>query len=286
MKKKEKIRKAKSPDTAKKRKKAEEKLRHEEQRFRAFVEHSSDMIVLLNMEGTITYVNPAIESVLRFKPEERIGAKGFERVHPDDFKFLAEAFNTLAKDTNSPIIQGEIRLRHKDGSWRTLEAVGSNLVNNNVVESIIANYRDITERKRAEELLKQSEEKYRLLADHMKDHVWIMNLDLKVTYISPSVEKLLGYTLNELKHLPLDKILTSASFKAAMDFFSIEMPKALAAPSDYILTRSLEMEFCCKDGHTVWEESKFSFIRDDNGKPLSILLEARDITERKLAEDA
>jgi len=70
-----------------------------------------------------------------------------------------------------------------------------------------------------------------------------------------------------------------------MDFISMEMPKALAAPSDYILTRSLEMEFCCKDGQTVWEESKFSFIRDDNRKPLSILVEARDITERKRAEE-
>ena len=133
------------------RKRMDDKLRLEEQRFRAFVEHSSDMIVLVNLEGVITYVNPAIESVLGFKPEERIGAKGFEIVHPDDIKALAEVFNTLSKDTNFPVIHGELRLRHKDGSWRTLEAVGSNLVNNNVVEAVILNYRDITERKQAEE---------------------------------------------------------------------------------------------------------------------------------------
>jgi len=146
------------------RKRAEKKLRDEEQRFRAFVEHSSDMIVLVNLEGVITYVNPAIESVLGFKPEERIGAYGFEIVHPDDINALVDVFNTLSKDTNYPVIKGELRLRHKDGSWRTLEAVGSNQINNNVVEYIIINYRDITERKRAEEALLESEQRYRDLS--------------------------------------------------------------------------------------------------------------------------
>ncbi|MGA3281922.1 MAG: PAS domain S-box protein [Smithella sp.] len=133
------------------RKRMEEKLRFEEKRFRAFVEHASDMIVLVNREGVILYVNPAIESILGYKPEERIGANGGEIVHPDDVKALADVFTTLSRDTSSPVINGELRLRHKDGSWRTLEAVGSNLINNNVVESIIINYRDITERKKAEE---------------------------------------------------------------------------------------------------------------------------------------
>jgi diguanylate cyclase (GGDEF)-like protein/PAS domain S-box-containing protein len=132
-------------------KRMEEKLRFEEQRFRAFVEHASDMIALVNPEGVILYVNPAIESILGYKPEERIGANGSEIVHPDDVKALADVFNTLSSDTSSPVINGELRLRHKDGSWRTLEAVGSNLVNNNVVEAIIINYRDITERKKAQE---------------------------------------------------------------------------------------------------------------------------------------
>ena len=118
----------------------------------------------MNLEGIITYINPAVEKVLGFKPEERIGAKGFELIHPDDMKFLTDSFNTLARDTNSPVIQGEMRLRHKDGSWRTLEAVGSNLVNNNVVEAIIVNYRDITERKLAENYREMSNEILQILS--------------------------------------------------------------------------------------------------------------------------
>jgi PAS domain S-box-containing protein/putative nucleotidyltransferase with HDIG domain len=145
-----------SQDNVNRRERTEEKLRQEEQRFRAFVEHSSDIIALLNLKGIITYINPAVEKVLGFKPEERIGAKGFELVHPDEIKFLADSFNTLAKDTNAPAVRGEMHLRHKDGSWRTVESVGSNLVNNNVVEAVIVNYRDITERKQRDEELRRT----------------------------------------------------------------------------------------------------------------------------------
>jgi len=102
---------------------------------------------------------------LGFKPEERIGSKGFELVHPDDMKLLADSFHTLSTDINAPVIRGEMHLRHKDGSWRTLEAVGSNLANNNVVEAVIVNYRDITERKRADKALRESEIKYRTLIE-------------------------------------------------------------------------------------------------------------------------
>ncbi|MCX5821671.1 MAG: PAS domain S-box protein [Deltaproteobacteria bacterium] len=141
------------------------------------------------------------------------------------------------------------------------------------------------DRKRAEEALRESEAQYRLLADHMKDQVWLMDLNLKPIYISPSVEKLRGYTSEEIAQLPLDKHLTATSLRSAMEFFSIEMPKAMADPT-YILTRSLELEFYRKDGSTLWVENTFSLIRDENGKPLSLLGVGRDITERKQAEAA
>jgi PAS domain S-box-containing protein len=266
------------------RKEAEERLRFEEQRFRTLTEHSLDIILLLNREGMVTYINPAVEKTLGFKPEERIGASGLELIHPEDLTTVTDAFNIMVTDTNSPVVQGEIRLRHKDGSWRTFDTVGTNLVHDNVVEAVIVNHRNITERKQAEVFLKESEAKYRLLADHMKDQVWLMNMNLKWTYISPSVEKLLGYNLEELKQLPLDKLLTSSSFKSAMDFFTREMSNSLAAYPTYSLKRFLELEFRCKDGQMLWGECMFSFIRDEKGNPVSILGEGRDITERKLME--
>ncbi|HNZ65115.1 MAG TPA: diguanylate cyclase [Smithella sp.] len=142
------------------RKRMEEKLKFEEQRFRNFVEHSSDIIVSVNLEGIITYINPAIEQVLGYTPEERIGARGFEFIHPDDMDFLIRAFTTLSTDPRAPAIHGEMHLRHKNGTYLTLEAVGSSLVKNNTVEAVIINYRDITERKLAEEALQKSEQRY------------------------------------------------------------------------------------------------------------------------------
>ena len=140
--------------------------------------------------------------------------------------------------------------------------------------------------KRAGELLKRSESHYRLLADHMKDQVWIMDLNFNITYINPSVEKLLGYTLEELKQLPLDKLLPPESFQVAKKFLSIELPKALKASPTYILARTLEIEFRCKNGQTIWGECTFSFIWDENDKLLSILGEGRNITKRKQIENS
>jgi PAS domain S-box-containing protein len=143
--------------------------------------------------------------------------------------------------------------------------------------------RDITERRKTEELLKQSEAQYRLLADHMKDQVWLMDLDLKITYVSPSVEKLLGYTTEDVLKLPMYKLLTKKSSRIAMDIFSREMEKASTAPSYKVL---LELECCCKDGRFIWIEASFSFIMDENGKPISILGEGREITKRKQIEES
>jgi PAS domain S-box-containing protein len=183
------------------------------------------------------------------------------------------------------LVSFEVSVVSKDGA-STPYLLSGNLLHYDGKPYVVGMGIDITERKRVEGSLKQSEEKYRLLADHMKDQVWIMDMNLKVSYVSPSVEKLFGYTFDELKELSLDKILTSESLQKAMDFFSKEMPTALAAPSNYTLTRSLELEFCCKDGRTLWAENKFSFIRDEKGNPVSILGEGRNITERKQVEDA
>ncbi len=137
------------------RKKMEKKLQEEKQRFRALADQSSDIIIMLNREGRITYENPAVR-ILGITPEERMGGNVFERVHPDDLNLMTEAFFTLFSDPGAPVQKAEVRLRHTDGSWRTFEAIGSNLVRDNVILAAIVNLRDITERKEGEEKLKKT----------------------------------------------------------------------------------------------------------------------------------
>ena len=170
--------------------------------------------------------------------------------------------------------------RPTDGKIIDVHSIAEYDKESNIVYGVI---QDITERKQMEDELKQRESQYRLLAKNMRDQVWLMDLNLKPTYISPSVAKARGYTLEEIEQLPLDKHLTAKSLQAAMEFFAIHMPKALADPS-YFLKSSLELEFCCKNGSTFCVDAAFSLIRDENGKPLSLLGVGRDITDRKRAE--
>jgi PAS domain S-box-containing protein len=265
-------------DNANRRKQTEEKLRHEEQRFQAFVEHSSDIIVLLNLEGIITYINPAVERVLGFKPEERIGAKGFELVHPDDMKYLTDSFNTLSKDTTSPIIQGEMHLRHKDGSWRTLEAVGSNLANNNVVESIIVNYRDITERKKAEEELHKSENRYRTILEDNQEGYFEVDLAGNFTFFNDSMCRSFGYSREELMGMNYRQYTDKDNTKKAFQTFN----KVYNTGES---TKVFDWQLIRKDGTKRCIEASVVLQKDSSDKPTGFRGIGHDVTERKQAEE-
>ena len=120
----------------------------------------------------------------------------------------------MARDTNSPVIKAEMHLRHKDGSWRTLEAVGSNLVNNNVVEYVIVNYRDITERKIDEEKLKESEGKYRELVKYAPAGIYEFDYETnRFISVNDVICEYTGYTKDELLNTNFFNLLTEESQK-------------------------------------------------------------------------
>ena len=261
------------------RKLIEEKLRFEEQRFRSFVEHSSDILVLLNLEGTIVYINPAVEQILGFKPEERIGAKGFELIHPDNMKFLTDSFDALARDTNAPVIRGEMHLRHKDGSWCTLEAVGSNLVNNNVVEAVIVNYRDITDRKRAEEKLRESEEKYRELIKYAPAGIYEVDYETNLfVNVNDAICEYTGYTKDKLLTMNFFNLLTEESQKLML----ARLEKLMANEK---IPQTVEYGIRTKGGEELWVHLSARYIYK-SGKLKGATGVLYNITERKQAENA
>ena len=131
-------------------------LQESELRFRSLVQNSSDIITILEADGTIRYESPSIERILGYKPEELVGKNAFELVHPDDRPRIMAIFqaNLSLPGSITPI---EVRFRHNDGSWRTLEATGNNLLQEPGVAGIVVNSRDITERKRTEDVLHATE---------------------------------------------------------------------------------------------------------------------------------
>jgi PAS domain S-box-containing protein len=133
------------------RRRAEEKLRRSEERFRALVQNASDVITVLEADGTIRYESPSIERVLGYRPGELVGKSAFSYVHPDDRRRVAAAFAEAVQSSESTTV--ELRFSRKDGSWCHLEAVGRSLLEDPSVRGVVVNSRDVTERKRAEEKL-------------------------------------------------------------------------------------------------------------------------------------
>jgi PAS domain S-box-containing protein len=241
---------------------------------------------LATLDGKMIFLNEAGSRMLGIAPD-KVGEYSIMDVIPEFLhsKVRNELLPPLLAGNNW---EGELQYRNvRTGHLTNVYAMTFDIKDTTTGKPFcIANVsRDITKSKKAEEALKQSEEKYRLLADHMKDQVWLMDLDLKWKYISPSLEKLLGYNLEELIQLPLAKLLPTTSLKKAMEHFSTQLSKAITSSKPSSTKNLVELEFICKNGQLLWAECAFSFIRDEKGKPLSILGESRDITERKRAEE-
>ena len=258
------------------RKKVEERLRGEEQRFRALAEQSSDIIVLVNRKGIITYENHAIERVLGFKAEERIGASFFDLIHPDDLKFLIDVATTFVRDKNARILQSEVRLRHRDGNWRIFEVTASSLINNTKIEGGIVNLRDITERKQMEKTLRQSEEKYRTILENIQEGYFEVDLTGNFTFFNDSLCRNLGYSKEELMGMNnrqyTDKEHSKKLFQAFNKVYNTGEPTEF----DWQIIR--------KDETKRYVEASVLLQKDSSGKPTGFRGIVHDVTERKQIE--
>jgi PAS domain S-box-containing protein len=139
------------------RKQAEEALQHSERYFRSLIEHSLDIITIVDREGIIRYESPSVARVLDYQPAELVGRDAFELVHPDDVERVRQTFAEGAS-TPGTVASIRFRFRAKDGTWRHLEAVGRNLLDDPTVRGIVVNSRDITERVRGNEELQRQRE--------------------------------------------------------------------------------------------------------------------------------
>ncbi|MFH1934050.1 MAG: PAS domain S-box protein [Pseudomonadota bacterium] len=140
-------------------------------------------------------------------------------------------------------------------------------------------------RKRSAEALRENEKKYRLLADNVNDVIFVLDMNLNYTYISPSVKCLRGYEPAEVLKQKPTETLTHSSWDLAMSTLSEVIELEKSEHSEKPISRMLQLEMRRKDGTTVWTEVKLSFIRDENQRSVGILGVTRDITDRKQAEE-
>lgn len=131
------------------RKQAEEALQERERHFRSLIENASDIITILDADGTIRYESPSVKTTLGYLPEELVERSIFEFIHPEDRPRIVEAIGLALEDPGEPI-RYEKRFRHKDGSWHWLRGLGTNLLHDNAVRGLVANSRDVTAEKQAQ----------------------------------------------------------------------------------------------------------------------------------------
>jgi PAS domain S-box-containing protein len=133
---------------------ARDELAMREKRFRALIEESSDVVALVTREGIFSYISPSIIRVLGYAPDELIGMSALALIHPLDLEFINRLFGELLCEPLK-IAAAEIRYKGKNGSWRWIEGVGKNLLEDPSVSAIVINFRDITDRKVADEMLRE-----------------------------------------------------------------------------------------------------------------------------------
>jgi len=256
------------------RKKAEEALKESEARLRSvLVQYASDIITILEADGTVRYESPAVEKVLGHKPEDLVGTNVLTHMHPDDVGLVRGASLRVSEGFGS---RGsvEVRFRHADGSWRWLEGVGNNLLSDPAVAGIVVNFRDVTERRLSEERLAFQAN----ILNQVRAAVIVIDLEGTVTHWNGHAEKLYGYSREEALGRKAQDLLVGPVEVAVAQRVMAQLEKGEAWEGEFVTTR--------RDGSVLPVHVNSSPIWDGRGTITGFVGVSVDVTERKRAEEA
>jgi diguanylate cyclase (GGDEF)-like protein/PAS domain S-box-containing protein len=251
----------------------ERQLRGSEELFRAIVQSSSDAVTVIAPDGTFRFGSSLGHKVLGYAEDFPLGG-ALDLIHPDDTERAAE---TLRRSFTEPGPQGPItiRVRHVDGSWRHVEAVGNNLLDNPAVQGVVVSARDVTQRVEAEDALRRSDERFRALVQNLSDVVTIVGPDGQLAYSSPAAERLFGFTEG-------DQSWTDPMARVHPD----DLERVVEAMSERLETGDMEpVSFRLRIADDTYREVE-AIVQDLNDDPSvgGIVVTTRDVTERARAE--
>ena len=251
--------------------------------FEQIFNASPDATIISRMDdGVIINANPAFFALGGFSKETIIGQKSLSLdfyENPADRDRLIQALRATGYCDNM-----EIKFKRKNEEPGTF-LMSATSITLNGCPHIISVIHDISERKQAEEALRKSEERYRILAENVKDVIWILDPEtMCFLYVSPSVYSLRGYTPEEIMAEPIDAALTPARAQSVRDSTRRKVEDFLAGRQSSETYAVEEVEQPCKDGSLVWTEVVTSIYRNKTNGRIEILGVARDISSRKLTE--
>jgi PAS domain S-box-containing protein len=268
------------------RKRAVEALRGSEARYRDLYDRAPNAYFSVGTDGLIKRANGTAGELLRCSVEELIGRPVFD-LYADSPSGKTKARGIFEKFlSGESVLDEELQMQRFDGDviWISLSVSPLKDAQGKVLESR-SSVVDITERKTAEEALEESEYRFRFLTENMSDLVWIIDLDFKVSYVNPAVEKLLGFTADEELGMTPEEQVTLETLEMAYGVLAEELQLDKEPGVDPDRTRSLELDYYHKNGSTKCLETVVRFLRDEDGNPVGIFGVSRDISERKRAEE-
>ena len=248
---------------------ADAALRKSEDRFRAWIENSSDLVTVVGADGSIQYASPSYGYQLGYKPEDLIGINVFDLIHPDDRQHIMEIFGENIQKPDSAA-NAEFRIRHHDGSWQVFEGVGKTYLDEHGQVVGLISSRNITERNRAEEALRASESKFRSYNEYAPLGVFVVDQYGRYIEVNAAANQMLGYTEFALLQLSISDVLAPQSLEAGLQQFQTVVQDGSA---------SAEFLFRRKDGTQFW--ANVIAVRLSENRFMSY---CEDISERMQAD--
>jgi PAS domain S-box-containing protein len=263
--------------------KAEKQVRKERDFSMSIIQTSPAFYDAIDPQGKTILMNDAMLKALGYTLPEVVGQDYYGMFIPEGDRDICKTAIHRMISSNESVVH-ENRILTKDGRSLFVQWQGKPVFREDgSLDFVFGIGIDITSRKQAEAALKESEERYRLIAENARDVIWVLNDKLEYTYISPSVMKLRGYTSEEAMHQTLAEVLTPESYQRAMTIITQGRELEKKERDDFFKT--LELELICRDGSTVWTEVKVSIIFDETGNPSEFLGITRDISERKKTKE-
>ncbi len=269
------------------RKKAEEAVRQAERHFKALIEKAPDGITLIGPDGRTRYLSPSARNMFGYDWEDFTNTDPLEFIHPDDLVIVLGVMNELIQNPGY-IPTREYRYKHKDGSYHWVESTFSNLLAEPSVQAVVINFRDITQRKRTEVELRESESKFHGVISESADGVILSDEMGRIIEFNDAIGRITG----QLREEVLGKFLwdfqfqiTPASLRTDEHYLRVKegVQKVLETGRSDFLHRIMEAPFQFSDGSQRFIQQRLFAVSTEKGWRLGSI--SRDITEQKLAAE-
>jgi diguanylate cyclase (GGDEF)-like protein/PAS domain S-box-containing protein len=252
---------------------AEKNIQESHEKFRTMIENSSEIISIIDQNGIIKFESQSVERILGYEPSERMGTNALEQVHIDDRSIVAKSLANSAELQVTKTAVFEYRYKHKDGTWRYLETTATNLLKNKLINGILLNTRDVTEKKIAEKSMINREEKYRNLYNNAL--VALLTIDTKNYYVLQT---------NDLGHIffgydKRDEIIGLNFISLFENQKDAEAFRLRLAEQGEVL--NFEIPLVAQNGKKKWAEISARF-NSENGTISVVIV---DISRRKETEE-